>query len=84
MGKEGFREFSGRYGKPLLLIHSISYLPKSSCEYFVVERHESGTFLAACHVLNRYLTRYEAKLCETHWKECPYRKVGMRLGIKVT
>jgi len=76
------REFSGKYGKPLLLIHSISRIPRSMCEYFVVEKHESGTYLAACHVLDRYLTRYEVHLCENHWKDCPYRKIGIKLGLK--
>lgn len=68
----------GFFGKPLLLIHSISRVPRSECDFFVVEKHESGCYLAACKVLGRYLTRYEVALCESHWDSCPYRRVGHR------
>lgn len=66
----------GFFGKPLLLIHSINNIPKSGCEFIIVEKHESGCYLVACKVISRYLTRYEVGLCETHWQDCPYRKIG--------
>ena len=78
------RGFSGRFGKPLLLIHSISRLPRSNCEFFIVEKHESGAYLAACEVLRRYLTRYEVRLCEEYWRDCPYRRIGRRLSLGTT
>ncbi len=68
-----------KFGRPLLLIHSISVKPSSGCEFFKVEKHETGSYLAACEVLGRYLTRYEVSLCEKKWVECPYRKVGQVL-----
>ncbi len=70
---------SPNYGKPLLLIHSLSTQPRCSCEYFIYTQHESGTYVAACKVLRRYLTRYEVKLCEKKWRECPFRKIGLKL-----
>lgn len=79
-GKEGVRRRSGKYGRPLLLVHSLQKKrPKSGCEFFVVEEDESGAYLAACDVLGRYLTRYEVPLCENHWRECPYRKIGVTI-----
>ena len=73
------RERVGPMGKPLLLVHSLSTKPKSGCEFFFVEEHESGSYLAGCEVLGRYLTRYDVKLCEKHWIDCPYRKIGLRI-----
>ncbi len=79
-GEEGVRRRSGKYGRPLLLVHSLQKKrPKSGCEFFVVEEDESGAYLAACDVLGRYLTRYEVPLCENHWRECPYRKIGVTI-----
>ena len=77
--EEGVRRRSGKYGRPLLLIHSLKKCPKSDCEFFVVEEDESGAYLAACNVLRRYLTRYEVPLCENHWKDCPYRRIGITI-----
>jgi uncharacterized RmlC-like cupin family protein len=71
--------YQSRFGRPLLLIHSLTIKPNSPCEFFVVEKHESGVYLAGCEVLGRYLTRYEVPLCEKHWDECPYRRVGLLL-----
>ena len=68
--------------KPLLLIHSLSKEPRSGCEFFTVERHESGSFLSVCRVLGRYLTRYEVKLCERYWRDCPFRKLGVRASAE--
>ncbi len=77
--KEAVTRRSGRFGKPLLLIHSLKSKPDSGCEFFVIEEDESGAYLAACKVLNRYLTRYEVPLCEKYWKDCPYRKIGLTI-----
>ena len=71
--------YISKFGKPLLLIHSLSKKPSSGCKFFIVEKHESGAYLAACDVLGRYLTRYEVPLCERHWENCPYRRVGLVL-----
>ncbi len=71
------RQRSGRFGKPLMLIHPLNRQPSSQCEFFVVEVDESGSYLGACKVLGRYLTRYEVPLCEKYWQDCPYRKIGL-------
>lgn len=68
------------FGKPLLLIHSLSKKPQCNCEFLVIIQHESGAYIAGCKVLCRYLTRYEVKLCEKKWQECPFRKVGIKLS----
>ncbi len=76
------RTYPSKYGKPLLLIHSLTRKPSSNCEFFIIEKHESGAYLAACDVLGRYLTRYEVPLCEKHWDNCPYRRVGLTLELR--
>jgi hypothetical protein len=68
-----------KLGKPLLLIHSISEPLKSKCDFYSLIRHESGSYLASCSVLGRYLTRYEASLCVKGWEDCPFRKMGIKL-----
>jgi len=78
-GKEP-KEFSGKYGKPLLLIHSLNKPPRCLCEFFIIEKYEGNTYITACKVLNRYLTRYEVNLCSQYWSDCPYRKLGLKLG----
>jgi len=75
------KEFSGKYGRPVLLIHSLTKPLRSNCEFFIIEKYEENVYIAACRVLNRYLTRYEVDTCIKHWKECPYRKLGLRLRI---
>ena len=78
--KEGVMKRKSRYGRPLLLVHSLQKKrPKSECEFFVVVEDDSGAYLVACDVLERYLTRYEVPLCENHWKDCPYRKIGITI-----
>ncbi len=79
LGRLPGRVYPSKFGKPLLLIHSLKEEPKSGCEFFVVEKHESGAYLAGCEVLGRYLTRYEVPLCEKSWQDCPYRKIGLAL-----
>ncbi len=68
-----------RFGKPLLLIHSLEGEMKSDCEFYVLGKHETGSYLAACEILGRLLTRYEVRLCVNYWRNCPYRKIGLRL-----
>ncbi|MCS7108329.1 MAG: hypothetical protein RMH77_05695 [Sulfolobales archaeon] len=62
------------YGRPILMIHGLSKPEKSDCRFYRLFTHESGNYLAACHLLRRYLNIYEARLCNQYWADCPYRK----------
>ncbi len=67
---------SGReYGRPILMIHGLNKPMKSDCKYFRLLNHESGSYLAACEVLKRYLNIYEVPLCINYWNDCPFRKL---------
>ena len=64
--------------KPYPPIHLLDHRPESGCQFLKVYEY-SGGFLAYCTILERLLTRSEVKLCESHWRQCPIRKIGMRV-----
>lgn len=66
---------SREYGRPILMIHGLNKPMKSDCKYFKLLNHESGSYLAACEVLKRYLNMYEVSLCVDYWNDCPFRKL---------
>ncbi len=53
-------------------IHALLRDLKCGCPYIQILQL-SGVKVAYCRALDRLLTRYEAELCETNWKNCPYR-----------
>lgn len=73
----GYDEF----GKPFLMVHGLDKAPETYCEYIRVFRHEQGKYLVGCLVLKRFLGVHEIDLCERSWRDCPYRRIGLRLGI---
>jgi len=58
-------------------IHLFNKPLKSQCEKFIVIP-EQGGYITYCGVLNRYLTIYEAELCEKYYQTCPLRKLLYR------
>lgn len=70
-----------KFGKSLFMIHALSEIPESNCEFFEVENHESH-YLAGCVILGRYLTKFEVMECEKGWSACPYRKIELALAHK--
>jgi len=62
-----------------LPIHGLVQPIKSECPLYVIERHDSGLYIASCKILNRYLTKYEVPLCKNNWQDCPYRKFAHTL-----
>ncbi|MCX8184697.1 MAG: hypothetical protein RMI56_01250 [Sulfolobales archaeon] len=76
--EEGYEEF----GKPFLIVHGIDKLPEVSCNFVRIFKLEQGKYVAGCHVLKRFLGVHEIRLCETHWKQCPYRRMGLKLVVE--
>ncbi len=56
------------------LINSLPMPIHSECQYYRLEKRSSGIIVARCEILKRYLTKYEAKLCEHYWRDCPFRQ----------
>lgn len=77
--KTSYEVASREYGKPILLIHALSKPIRSECKFYKLMSHESGSYLAACEVLRRYLNIYEVNLCASHWNDCPFRRLGESL-----
>lgn len=71
----GYDEF----GKPFLMVHGLDKAPEAMCEFIKVFKHEQGKYLAGCSVLKRFLGIHEVNLCGSFWKQCPYRKLGLKL-----
>lgn len=46
----------------------------SECNYFQIIKTEKG-LVAYCKVLRRILTVAQAKLCETQWRNCPFKNL---------
>ena len=59
--------------KLYLPIHAIPPQLDNSCPECEISATENGIKIAYCKVLDRYITRYEAYICNRYWKECPYR-----------
>lgn len=70
---------SREYGKPILIIHALNKPVRSECRFYRLLGHESGSHLAACDILKRYLNVYEVNLCASYWSECPFRRLGEAL-----
>ncbi|ALU12603.1 hypothetical protein EYM_05625 [Ignicoccus islandicus DSM 13165] len=70
--------FEEKY-KPYKLIHASPYKPESKCPHFEVMRGTDGKWYALCKVMDRLLTVVEMKLCEHHWKTCPFYKNAVKL-----
>ena len=79
VGEGGYDEF----GKPFLMVHGLDRAPEAYCEYMRVFKHEQGKYLAGCLVLKRFLGVHEVSLCGSSWRSCPYRRIGLRLGVKL-
>lgn len=75
----GYDEF----GKPFLMVHGIDKPPEIFCEFAKIFKHEQGKYLAGCRALGRFLGIHEVDLCSTHWKQCPYRRIGLRLNVGI-
>ncbi len=75
----GYEEF----GKPFLMVHGLDAQPKVYCEFARVYRHEQGKYIVGCLVLGRFLGAHEVDLCSAYWKQCPYRSMGLRVGVGV-
>lgn len=58
-------------------IHLFNKPLKSQCERFLIIP-EQGGFITYCGVLNRYLTIYEAEICEKHYQTCPLRRLSYK------
>ncbi len=59
-------------------IYEIHYKPSSGCEFFQ-EVEAEGFYLAKCRVIERFLIRDFVFKCEKFWKECPFRKMALRM-----
>ncbi len=70
--------FEEKY-KPYRLIHAIPFKPESKCPQFKAMRGSDGKWYALCNVMDRLLTVVEVKLCEHHWKTCPFYKNSVKL-----
>ncbi|MEB2793624.1 MAG: hypothetical protein G5Z42_05710 [Caldisphaeraceae archaeon] len=58
-------------------IYSLSYKPKSGCEFFeAIERN--GSYFAKCKILDSFITRSKVSKCENLWMDCPYRRLGLK------
>jgi hypothetical protein len=70
---------SARRKEPMYkAIFAIYHKPSSGCEFFEVEERE-GYYFAYCRVLQRYLTKDSAIKCESYWKTCPFRRIGLQM-----
>ncbi|MEM0066680.1 MAG: hypothetical protein QXZ22_00960 [Sulfolobales archaeon] len=69
------------FGKPFLMVHGIDKPPDVSCEFAKVFKHEQGKYLVGCLVLKRFLGVHEVSQCSSYWKSCPYRRIGLKLGV---
>ncbi|MET1101715.1 MAG: hypothetical protein ABWW69_04475 [Pyrodictiaceae archaeon] len=63
--------------KPYLPIHLIEDDIQSGCP-FLKKIEYMGGFLAKCTVLDRLLTKSEARLCAKYWRDCPYYKATLQ------
>ena len=75
----GYDEF----GKPFLMVHGLDRAPEIACEYVRVFKHEQGKYLAGCVVLGRFLGIHEVDTCGRFWRQCPFRRIGLNLGIQL-
>ncbi|MEM1623136.1 MAG: hypothetical protein QXZ60_03700 [Sulfolobales archaeon] len=69
------------FGKPFLMVHGIDKPPDISCEFAKIFKHEQGKYLVGCLVLKRFLGVHEASQCGSYWRICPYRRIGLKLGV---
>lgn len=61
-------------------IYQLNYKPSSGCEFF--ESYEvGGSYIAYCKVLESYITRSKVHKCETLFKDCPFRRVGIKASL---
>lgn len=67
----------GRRGPVLPYVHLFNRPLKSSCERYMVVPLGAG-FAAYCMVLTRYLTVYEAEVCEKNYQTCPLRRRALQ------
>ncbi|MDP8003056.1 MAG: hypothetical protein ACP5I6_05735 [Caldisphaera sp.] len=59
-------------------IYALSYRPKSDCEFFdIIEKQDS--YFAKCKFLDSLITKSKASKCEKDYKNCPYRKLGLKI-----
>jgi len=80
------REVRGIRGMPrpkvYAPIHAIPKHLKIGCPFAKIVETEDKVRAVYCEVLGRLLTRYEAELCASHWRDCPYREIGAKVGIR--
>jgi len=77
--KEGIETFttSEETGDEVNFYPKINILEKvldSECNYFQLIKTEKG-LVAYCKVLRRILTESQARLCETQWRDCPFKNL---------
>lgn len=75
----GYEEF----GRPFLMVHGLDKPPETSCDFARIFKLEQGRYVAGCAILKRFLGVHEVGLCESHWEQCPYRKLGLRLITEI-
>ncbi len=73
--KQGIEAFISRDKKfnPYPPIHALEEPLNCGCENFKLINVE-GVLCAYCRVLDRLLTRSEARTCSKYWRTCPLRK----------
>ncbi len=73
VGKGGVRVGTVSKQKIYAPIHLLREQLQCECIYFSLAPIEGEKgYVARCSLLRRYLTKYEARLCARHWRDCPY------------
>ena len=73
--KEGVEKYIEGTNEILLYakVNILDELLISECEYYELIKTDKG-YIAKCKLMNRVITKSQAKLCISYWNTCPIRK----------